>query len=799
MSCHNTGHSQRNLFIEKHLIWSHMSVLHGTHKLPELINNKEGLSRRALMKDIEFRRIHLQSRQQTFKSQLARESHMTPLDEYLLDSVDELCQNMQLLTEELKEIEGRRRSRPVDMSKLLATYRKAMRNFHTLCASLEHHVEQLTTPAVDLIIDASETREVYLKQKYSMDRLDNLPYGENLHDIGLILQDLTFRKECLSSRIEALQKISAGNESLPDCLKKANKQLASLETIEQDLKFFEAILGRTAELAARYLSLMQDDEQMNVSGSRFIFFLERLRTVTEQLEIARYFPITTALVNEWRNDHSGGNDFKPKVLPLCQAVESDLREMYTGDRWIYSIPYKIGVIGVTSAGKSALTMALIRRQEFSRMVSIERSTFGYLQFDTYYEHPINKRHIPIIFIDIEGAIDDQLDVSFGNYFEMITKADCDMYLLVFDKPYSSHNQACVHFIRNSLNRQCLLVRTKSDAVFTHLYREDVGEQFQRDALDDYCVNQVLGKTRTHCQVNSGDQTMREKVFLTALGASNELHGLPFGQFDLEKLRKKLILASTTDTRLSRLSRLAILASRTAINTCFRRGYAVSTLPYRLIGAVASIVPCLDMFTEYLGEEKIRQVFGVHDNSTVTNAIQGTQDSLRTYLTHYGFTVLKADFQSDCFKYLRANDTLPSVETSERTQENQKMLPKKKKSKRHIRAAKIGGHASIAVSAALNISDDVVRFAVPAASAALRGVSIATLVVGIALIPVFASWSYYYTGKRMNNHLHALCDDLHVVLIHFIARVCDQLEEGLEKIEVPLPREDSSSSSSSDEE
>ncbi|CAF4454963.1 unnamed protein product [Rotaria socialis] len=66
--------------------------------------------------------------------------------------------------------------------------------------------------------------------------------------------------------------------------------------------------------------------------------------------------------------------------------------------------------------------------------------------------------------------------------------------------------------------------------------------------------------------------------------------------------------------------------------------------------------------------------------------------------------------------------------------------------------------------------DVLWIAIPSSVAALRAISIAGIVIGAVLTPVFALWSFYSTGKRMNEHLHALCDDLLAIAAYFLATI-----------------------------
>ena len=88
-----------------------------------------------------------------------------------------------------------------------------------------------------------------------------------------------------------------------------------------------------------------------------------------------------------------------------------------------------------------------------------------------------------------------------------------------------------------------------------------------------------------------------------------------------------------------------------------------------------------------------------------------------------------------------------------------------------------------------MADDAARIIVPCSSVALRAVSITGIVVGAVLTPVFAGWTFYYTGKRMNEHLHLLCDDLVIILAHFIIAICNSSREGRQLPAIPSSNED----------
>lgn len=189
--------------------------------------------------------------------------------------------------------------------------------------------------------------------------------------------------------------------------------------------------------------------------------------------MADNFTNTTRLMHEWQNDRITDDQFKPKMIQLCQVIQQDLKILFSERSCTYFIPYRIGVIGDTSVRKSGLVMTLGNITQFPTMVNKERSTFSYLQFDTFlYDKSPNSRYVPISFIDIAGAIDNGTSRSIGNYLDLIANNDCALYMIVFDKPFHHHNRLCRDYIEDTLGRQCLFVRSKADLTFSRFYENE---------------------------------------------------------------------------------------------------------------------------------------------------------------------------------------------------------------------------------------------------------------------------------------------------------------------------------------
>ncbi|CAF5064367.1 unnamed protein product, partial [Rotaria sp. Silwood1] len=188
---------------------------------------------------------------------------------------------------------------------------------------------------------------------------------------------------------------------------------------------------------------------------------------------------------------------------------------------------------------------------------------------------------------------------------------------------------------------------------------------------------------------------------------------------------------------------------TIINTCFRRGYVVSQTRYRWLAAGASIIPFLDELPAFFGREKIRQTFGIHDNSTITNAFYRIKDSFEEYLIEKKLTVPKKYLKSGYFKYLISKKA-KQIATPSDTDSNQYV---KQEPTYHIQnknptvqnasliaghTGTIIGHTGIILGALGKVADDAARLIIPSSSIALRAISIAGIVVGAVLTPVFAA-------------------------------------------------------------
>ena len=767
------------MLIEKHIIWNDLCKTYGIQDLLDLKENYTNHFSYPIMKNIQHRLIHLRSRFEVLQSLVNVNDNQTieqnPNDQNLINDVANLCMQLENLTQRLKRTQEQMEHYGTMVETCVEKYKKSMKNFDRLCNT------------------SSENEQI--RQNFRMDALDNLSCEQNVASIDDFLQDIDFRERCLlgSKQIRS----SSQSTSSDDTIDKIDQKLKKLSDIKDELHRLQGHLRSLKDYINEYDELLRDEQLADIPCSKFILLLERMRVRTEEFEIFNNFPETDALMRTWMNDHSTGDEFNPKVIKLCQALEIDIQHLFQDFNWIYSLSYKIGIIGHGSVGKSALTMNLAELNTFSAMIDFERSTFGYLQFDTRsYKDPDNDKIIPITFIDIEGATDVDQRESAGNYLQLIKKADCDLYIIVFDNLFNEHNRICQNYIENELKRQCLSVRSKADVLFNQCFRDSYSENYERTRSSEYRTKVVLSQIKNHVLKTFDDQRLSKKVYLTAVVCEDNVKGGFFAEFDLQVLKNKLIRFAKTDIRAERICNLAIRSAIKVINTCFRRGYVVSQTKYKWLSAGASIIPLLSELPAFLGREKIRQVFGIHDNATVTNLIYRTKNSLEEYLKERKLTVPEEELKSGDFQYLIPSTTTATNSqgksdtdnsASSRTTSDRKQMPNWLSRILENIARPIGAASIMAIT----LADDI-------AAVGLRTVSKVGITAVVLLSPIFAVWSFYSTGRGMNTELHSICDDLAVILQYFIVNRC---EESGQNIQIPVtesPNEDSSSSNSEDD-
>lgn len=785
MTCKKKVTPKRNPLIEKHLIWKAMCKLHGMESFQNLTLNSELATPATILKDIKFRRLHLQIWADAFQKMLEKQSSIADSDKKLLDMVTQLVFELGDITKSIDDIREAMRLDDVFVEDCLKEYQEASKNVHVDCEILTRYVETIEMHTNILETNISKDRKEIIQDLYRMKDRKRLSSQQSITAIDGILSDISFRKECLSSRYtmckSLLEKSPQPAASIEKYLKSAEETLKTMKNITEKLNLLRGKFTGITRSLKDYDKCLRDEQFQDIPCSKFIILVEQLRKRTEYFENKTILPKVIQLKEEWQKSYGTGDDFKPKVIELFKNIEEDLTNLYAKTP-ICSIPYKVGIIGDGSVGKSALMIVLadLNKGMYST-VDFDRSTFSYVKFYSFnYKHPRDDEIIPFIFIDLQGATDDKDVEAIGSYMELITKADCDLYIIAFHQAFNEHNRQCKKHIEHTLRRKCILVRTKTDALFLEAIPTNTNERYNHDSQDAYELRNALCEVKKNVLITYDRQRLSDKVYLTAAGCDDELKISSVFTFDMKQLKKDLVYFAIEDTRIERIFKMTSKVLTDTINTCFRRGYIVSTTRYRLAAAACSIIPFGDEVPAYLGREKIRQVFGIHDDSAAKNIWNKTVNSFEEYLREKNFIVPKKCLTSDCFKYLTKNKSDESMPNATISSEKYFQVPLKANTSSGSRMSEateavIRGGTSATFATATRICgivgtalDDVLRIAVPTSSAALRAASIAGIVVGAALIPVFGAWAYYHAGNRMNKLLHEICDDLYIVGAHFIA-------------------------------
>lgn len=367
-------------------------------------------------------------------------------------------------------------------------------------------------------------------------------------------------------------------------------------------------------------------------------------------------------------------------------------------------------------------------------------------------------------------------------------------MIVFADSFSEHNRACQEYIENTLSRKCLLVRSKADLLISAYFTETKEELQERTNRIKGC----LEKMRNLATKTANAKRLRNKVYLITTISNDLWKNTPFAKFDVDELKQNLIELAQTDYRIDRIRTSTIDIGVAAINTCFRRGYAVSKAKYKLIAAAISVIPFLDEIPAFFGREKIRQTIGIYNDAECT---------FEEFLTKKNIEVPGYTLASGYFKYLCsgkkknqemtvATQSKPDIKTESIKQNRSKQSRRETKQVAGHTVGSILRPTTTVLGAVGKITDDAARLLVPATSGGLRAVSVSGIVIGAVLTPVFAVWSFHSTGARMKEHLHLLCNDLVIIIQYFAHNVCGEHYMKLHTTISASTRENSLSSSGS---
>ncbi|CAF2007151.1 unnamed protein product [Rotaria magnacalcarata] len=520
-----------------------------------------------------------------------------------------------------------------------------------------------------------------------------------------------------------------------------------------------------------YQNSISTPDDNNDVGSNYIRLCERLLLEITNAEFHSIFPKTNAIFAEWMHEPGSDDKFQPKIFDLIKTIKQDLKDLWLSTP--FKVRTKIGVVGYTSVGKSTLLNRFLNMNSLTENgatpTSTDKSTYFPLQFDREEPliHPDNQdRKTAVTFVDIQGHDksrsngDSQKDTD--RYLSELLKADCDIYVIVFDDELCDEQHNWIVGIEQVLKRKCILVRSKVDKYYLSKFVE-LSKVFyaqstveQRQQLDSTILQQI----RLNNSVDNRFVYLVAPDYKPSTSDADLL--LKNNSFDLILLLDELS-RSAFNAHNSRIHSLAKRAVARVINICFRRDYVLNVLKYQIAAGIGSIIPFGDQYPRYLSREGIRDAFGI-------------DDVLRQYLKQYKLEIAGYKLQTSVFK-----DCVKVQELETNWKSSAKMVGKA------VGAAAGAGGAAAA--------DDIVRTIAPI-STALSGAAriaatAATFGIGIVISVGVCAWSAINSLQHIFSYVQRICDDLIQVIDPLIQVIILQLEEEVANNTVPIPENQSS--------
>ncbi|CAF4690805.1 unnamed protein product [Rotaria sp. Silwood2] len=291
-----------------------------------------------------------------------------------------------------------------------------------------------------------------------------------------------------------------------------------------------------------------------------------------------------------------------------------------------------------------------------------------------------------------------------------------------------------------MNRTCWIVRSKVDELFIRTFKQDVGQDFHySDEMTKKKYAEKIMRRVRELSISDNKGKQLSDVYLTFISNDNDTHNqttsiLPYVQFDLEKLINDIENLPLSFHE-NRLQQIAMHATSRVINICFRRGYALNVMKYKILAGFAAIIPFLDLIPRYFARERIRQKFGVNTCSYLWKWWTGETDEFQDYLKEFEIEIDESDLKTSA---LKNTCKLSSVSSGD----------------------KVKNASSIAAKTVAGIG----------AINTVRGLSVGLIVVGVVLTAGMCAWSAVSNGKQMYDYFNRLCDDLIFISGHVAIKI-----------------------------
>ena len=309
-----------------------------------------------------------------------------------------------------------------------------------------------------------------LDSKYDIGRTCDL-VKKNLerNNINELQWDIECRRYHLANLISKLERFPERTEAHQE-LNDARTMVQKLSNIETRMKQDDGTNMNMYRDPYKEVISKSDCDHDNV-GWLYVYLSERLLA---HVSDAEFYTTHIKKMKAWNRKLASTDQFQLQFRDLISTMEKDLNGLYTNVHG-EAIRVKIGMIGYTGVGKSTLTNRLRDVEgltgDMCSSVRTTKSTYHQLQFDrkdplVYPDIP--RRSTAVTLVDIQGHDKDKSSgdhVKPGNYLDEIHKADCDIYIVVFTDKLSSEEQDWIRYIKETLKRRCILVRSKVDCDF----------------------------------------------------------------------------------------------------------------------------------------------------------------------------------------------------------------------------------------------------------------------------------------------------------------------------------------------
>ena len=569
-----------------------------------------------------------------------------------------------------------------------------------------------------------------------------MKYGFESHNGDIsneaLLDDISFEMENRHFHLEhlliTLEQIPNWNDTRSACLGSftARGVLSRLSEIRENIK--KSNENGQRALLTEYMKVITLPGDS--FGTFYIRISEHLNWEIADAEHRSLFPAMYRQQMKWISTENTSDAFQPNVSALFAEFKKDVDALIS-DHSSITARAKIGFIGYTSSGKTTLICRILgidpKSKEAFLPIRSTRSTHYPLEF--VREQPLTKPDkgqpaTPVKLIDIQGwdhgcGISNH-SVQPGNYLDEIRKADCDIYVLVFENDLDVEQMLWVNFIEKQLQRQCILVRSKVDIPFSRMFLERTRLRYEKSSEEE----RRLQATKILDTLRRSSQKDNRRVYLVAADyfpdSENAALLLRSESLDLQALISELGRVAPLMRRPRFLNRTARAVAKT-INICFRRAYLLRVLNCQMTAGIASVISLEDCLPPYLARDQIESNFGIN------------QDFLGKF-RQYDFTLREGKLQTNVLNNLGRVIQKDDSPNSTPSTGNSGIL-----------------FAMIAAVGFSNEATQGTRTANLTGSRALAKTAVHN--AGVLLSSGIGIWSTKNTEKHVFIHVNEVCDDL----------------------------------------